>query len=123
MIRLRRLLTEQTGQSGLIDARFAPLISQRTILRGEASRGRLRLIFFLLSAPTRQGLSRSYARFFAEFLNEDSPIRLGVLHQPTCVGFRYGRHTLDSRGFSGKRALPNFSALASRNFRSAWNRA
>ena len=27
----------------------------------------------------------------AEFLNQSSPVRLGLLDPPTCVGFRYGR--------------------------------
>ena len=29
---------------------------------------------------------------FAEFLNEGSSDRLGILYPPTCVGLRYGRH-------------------------------
>jgi hypothetical protein len=29
---------------------------------------------------------------FAEFLNKDSPVRLRILSQPTCVGLRYGYH-------------------------------
>ena len=28
----------------------------------------------------------------AEFLNEGSPDRLGILYPPTCVGLRYGHH-------------------------------
>ena len=63
---------------------------------------------------------RTYGRFFAEFLNEDSPIRLGILYQPTCVGFRYGLYAVGSRGFSGKRALPNLLSLATKNFRCTW---
>ena len=51
----------------------------------------------LFSAPTRQAFSRTYGRFFAEFLNELSPVRLGVLHQPTCVGFRYALHMIGSQ--------------------------
>ena len=66
---------------------------------------------------------RTYGRFFAEFLNEDSPVRLGVLHQPTCVGLRYGSHTLDSRGFSWRPALSNSPNLAAGGFSNAWNRA
>ena len=27
---------------------------------------------------------------FAEFLNEGSPVHLGILYLPTCVGLRYG---------------------------------
>ena len=37
-----------------------------------------------------QTLSRSYGRFFAEFLEEDSLVRLGLLDLNTCVGLRYG---------------------------------
>ena len=29
--------------------------------------------------------------YFAEFLNNVSPIRLGILFLPTCVGLRYGQ--------------------------------
>ena len=39
----------------------------------------------------RQALSRSYGRFFAEFLGEYSLVRLGLLDLSTCVGFWYGR--------------------------------
>jgi hypothetical protein len=70
-----------------------------------------------------QAFLRTYGRFFAEFLDEDSPVRLGVLHQPTCVGFRYGHLTISSRGFSRKRALQNFSKIAQRNFHDTRNRA
>jgi hypothetical protein len=35
----------------------------------------------------RQGFSRSYARFFAEFLEEASLVRLRLLASATCVGF------------------------------------
>jgi hypothetical protein len=28
--------------------------------------------------------------YFAEFLNEGSPVHLGILYPPTCVGLRYG---------------------------------
>ena len=38
----------------------------------------------------RQTLFRSYGRFFAEFLEEESLVRLGLLDLTTCVGFRYG---------------------------------
>ena len=34
----------------------------------------------------RQALSLSYGRFFAEFLEEKSLVRLGLLDPPTCVG-------------------------------------
>jgi len=38
-----------------------------------------------------QGLSRSYARYFAEFLSSSFLDHLGLLDLPTCVGLRYGR--------------------------------
>ena len=38
-----------------------------------------------------QSLSRSYGRLFAEFLDEDSLVHLGLLDLSTCVGLRYGR--------------------------------
>ena len=37
-----------------------------------------------------QTLSRSYGRCIAEFLNEESLVRLGLLDLSTCVGLRYG---------------------------------
>ena len=36
----------------------------------------------------------------AEFLNEGSPVHLGLCALPTCVGLRYGRSTHSRRGFS-----------------------
>ena len=66
---------------------------------------------------------RTYGCFFAEFLNEDSPVRLGLLDQPTCVGFRYGRLVVSSRRFSWKLALQNFPSIATRNFHGIWNQA
>ena len=42
------------------------------------------------SEKLRRTLSRSYGRCFAEFLNEDSLVRLGLLDLSTCVGLRYG---------------------------------
>jgi hypothetical protein len=38
-----------------------------------------------------QTLSRSYGRYIAEFLNEESLVHLGLLDLSTCVGLRYGR--------------------------------
>ena len=37
-----------------------------------------------------QTLSLSYGRLFAEFLNEESLVHLGLLDLSTCVGLRYG---------------------------------
>ena len=39
--------------------------------------------------------------YFAEFLNQNSLERLGVFHPPTCVGLRYGSHTLSYGAFLG----------------------
>jgi hypothetical protein len=47
---------------------------------------------------------RTYGRFFAEFLNEDSPVHLRLLASPTCVGFRYGHPAFNFRSFSWKLA-------------------
>ena len=35
--------------------------------------------------------------YFAEFLNEGSPVHLGLLDLSTCVGVRYGRPTPSAR--------------------------
>ena len=37
---------------------------------------------------------------FAEFLNEGSPVHLGLLDLSTCVGLRYGQTAPGTRGFS-----------------------
>lgn len=52
-----------------------------------------------------QALSLTYGRFFAEFLEDLSLVRLSLLDLNTCVGFRYGRHVLKLRSFSWNRAL------------------
>ena len=41
--------------------------------------------------------------FFAEFLSQLSPVPLGILYQPTCVGLRYGYLGVIPTGFSRKR--------------------
>ena len=50
----------------------------------------------------RQTLSRSYGRYFAEFLGKLSPVRLGLLDPPTCVGFGTDTTVLKLRSFSWK---------------------
>ena len=40
-----------------------------------------------------QTLSLSYGRFFAEFLEDLSLVRLSLLDSTTCVGLRYGTTT------------------------------
>ena len=42
---------------------------------------------------------------FAEFLNQSSLKRLGMLSLPTCVGLRYGRPLFSTRGFSWKHGV------------------
>ena len=49
--------------------------------------------------------------YFAEFLNQSSLKRLGILYQPTCVGLRYGRKYECIRGFSWKHGINHFAAL------------
>ena len=51
-----------------------------------------------------QALSLTYGRFFAEFLEDLSLVRLTLLELTTCVGLRYGRHVLKRRSFSWNRA-------------------
>lgn len=64
-------------------------------------------------ATPGQALSRSYGRFFAEFLKDPSLVRLGLLDPTTCVGLRYGTILLNLRSFSRKRAPLISSAVAS----------
>ena len=47
-----------------------------------------------------KALSRSYGRFFAEFLREESPVHLRLLASPTGVGLRYGLTHNNLRRFS-----------------------
>jgi len=42
-----------------------------------------------------QTLSLSYGRFFAEFLEDLSLVRLSLLDSTTCVGLRYGTVTFN----------------------------
>ena len=55
-----------------------------------------------LELNPRQSLSRSYGRFFAEFLNASCPDRLSLLDYPTSVGLRYGLINPSERRFSWK---------------------
>ena len=49
----------------------------------------------------------TYGRFFAEFLEDHSLVRLGLLALNTCVGLRYGLQQIKLRSFSWKRAPVN----------------
>ncbi len=48
---------------------------------------------FALASYAGQALSLTYGRFFAEFLEEQSLVRLSLLDLTTCVGLRYGSRT------------------------------
>ena len=50
--------------------------------------------------------------YFAEFLNNASPVGLRILSSSTCVGLRYG-YDINNSGFSRRRAhvLPYFSSV------------
>lgn len=57
-----------------------------------------------------QTLSLSYGRFFAEFLEDLSLVRLSLLDSTTCVGLRYGTVTLSpSEVFLGSALLTIYS--------------
>ena len=63
-----------------------------------------------------RALSRSYGRYFAEFLEDLSLVRLSLLDSTTCVGLRYGFLFVMLRSFSGKSApqyLPHRSGTFS----------
>ena len=60
---------------------------------GSPARGRFTLHGALLLPKLRSQL--------AEFLNEGSPVHLGILYRPTCVGLRYGHSTLWLEAFLG----------------------
>ena len=53
-----------------------------------------RLGSFAVTLLRERSLLRTYGRYFAEFLNEDSSDHLSLLDSTTCVGLRYGFHML-----------------------------
>ncbi len=55
-----------------------------------------------------QALSRSYGRFFAEFLKDLSLVRLSLLDSTTCVGLRYGTTMLNPNEVFLGSVLPTF---------------
>ena len=72
---------------------------------------RLGLLAAAPSRSTRQGLHAAGAPLlpklrgeFAEFLNGGSPVHLGMLYLPTCVGLRYGRPRISLAAFLGSPA-------------------
>jgi len=70
---------------------------------------RLGLLSAAPSRSTRQGLHATGAPLLpklrgqvAEFLDEGSPVHLGMLYQPTCVGLRYGQPCTWLEAFLGR---------------------
>ena len=57
-----------------------------------------------------QTLYLGYGRCFAEFLEDPSLVRLGLLDLTTCVGLRYGLIMLNLRSFSRKALRLNLTA-------------
>ena len=62
--------------------------------------------------PTEAPLLPKLRGYFAEFLSQSSPDRLGILYLPTCVGFGTGTHLsslevfLGGRGSAACRQMP-----------------
>ena len=56
-----------------------------------------------------QTLSLSYGRFFAEFLEDLSLVRLSLLDSTTCVGLRYGTIMLNPNEVFLGSVLPTVS--------------
>ncbi len=73
--------------------------------------------------PSCEGrtLLLTYGRFFAEFLEDLSLVRLALLELNTCVGLRYGSNVFMLRGFSWKRAPLNLFQPRPPHFHTARN--
>jgi len=67
--------------------------------------------FLLAQKFWREALLLTYGRFFAEFLNEDSPVPLRLLASSTSVGLRYGFSKIILRNFSWKTLQSNFRKI------------
>jgi hypothetical protein len=65
----------------------------------------------------RQALFRSYGRFFAEFLEDPSLVRLTLLELVTCDGLRYGFLYVKLEDFLG-RLFTYISQAEAKNFHS-----
>ena len=70
-----------------------------------------------------QALSLTYGRFFAEFLEDISLVRLALLELTTCVGLRYGRTRSLILEVFLETALCRLSPSEEGNCRSAWDNA
>ena len=64
-------------------------------------------------SPKRVLLLPKLRRQFAEFLNHSSPVRLGILYPPTCVGLGYGHRASSLLGFSWQRRIGDFAVCRS----------
>ena len=93
----------------LVNSRY-PLVSATASSSGSESLHQLRHTF-----------SPKLRCQFAEFLNQSSLKRLGILCPPTCVGLRYGHQTPSLRGFSRKHGITDFASRSSRRHVSALN--
>ena len=56
-------------------------------------------------------LAKLTGSFFAEFLNEVSPVHLGMLYQPTCGGLRYGLCHFNPTTFSRQSSRPGWKKI------------
>ena len=73
------------------------LVNSRLALVSAASSGSRREAFHPTEAPLLPKLRGQ----FAEFLNQSSPDRLGILYLPTCVGLGYGHRDHSLEAFLG----------------------
>ena len=73
------------------------LVNSRLALVSAASSGSGREVLHPTEAPLLPKLRGQ----FAEFLNQSSPDRLGILYLPTCVGLGYGHRASSLEAFLG----------------------
>ena len=77
------------------------LVNSRLALVSAASSGSGREV----RHPTKAPLLPKLRGQFAEFLNQSSPDRLGILYLPTCVGLGYGHRANSLEVFLGSMGL------------------
>ena len=63
--------------------------------------------------PTEAPLLPKLRGQFAEFLNQSSPDRLGILYLPTCVGLGYGHRANLPLSFSRQYGIGDFACNGS----------
>src|SRR5688500_18995166 len=117
-----RLGSKRRPKANLSPSRSSTVQAAAPIRRLTTSQGpvflvnnRLGLFPAAPSSSTREGLHSTGASLlpklrdhFAEFLNEGSSDRLGILYLPTCVGFGTGTSNLPRR-FSRRHGFRNFA--------------